>query len=206
MIRFLSAAFFLFGLCATAHAYQTGRDPVTAEATHVVGDVRVDGKALKRSTVLTKNAVITTGPRSYVRLLVKDPQNVIAIGPDSRMEFSLNDAAKEKKVVLDNGICRWQSQEKNDETAMQVHTKSAAFGVRGTDFLAKHDGKSGGSEIVVFDGRVLFRNAADAKDEKLLKDHQWGGVGGKFGRKIAPIKTLDDSTLDSFRAAWKPLE
>ena len=54
----------------------------------------------------------------------------------------------------------------------------------------------GETEIIMFDGEVMMENVNDKDNTALLKKGQWGGIGGRFGDKIAPVLDLPQAVLD----------
>jgi hypothetical protein len=72
------------------------------------------------------------------------------------------------------------------------------MGVRGTDFLAISNPLLGESELIVFDGTVDLHSGLDPSDSKLVTKGHWGGVGGRFGKKIGDLITLPANVLSHF--------
>ena len=185
---------------ATNPSTPTPATPPTAEVVKIVGSVKLEGVLLSKDTVISKPGVIETGPSSFVVLKIAKWGNTITIGPFSRMVLNF---AEDKKYTLENGTCRWKTIATdvtktltNKESAKgKIYTRYASMGVRGTDFLLTSQPLFGETEIVMFDGEVQMDNLEDKKNSIIIKKGQWGGFGGRFGKKINPPLTLSNEAL-----------
>ena len=155
------------------------------------GTVLFNGSPVKEGDIINQVGKIETKEKSFLKIKIEKWKNVISIGPSSIMELNFND---EKKYTLDEGSCRWKSFAQS-ETKGKIFTKLVSMGVRGTDFIVKANPEFNESEIVVFDGEVMFENLADKTNSELIKKGQWGGLGGRFGTKIQPPITLPENAL-----------
>lgn len=181
---------FSFFLCLNLWALPT------ATVKTLKGEVKFNGKVIKKSDVIKENGLIKTDPRSFVKIEITDWGTAIVIGPNSSMKLDLSAPDVEKKYEFLSGICRWKSLvTKSSEKKGKIFTKEVSVGVRGTDFLLTRNQHLNESEIIVFDGLVLFQNLADMKDSAEIKKGQWGGVGGRYGEKIGKIIDLPPSAL-----------
>lgn len=172
--------------------------PPTALVHKVIGQVLFDGKILKAGDKIEKNGLLETKEKSLVQLKIAAYNNTISIGPSSKMAFDL---AGEKKYTLDQGLCRWKTDVKNSlkESAKgKVYTKTVAMGVRGTDFLVKSFTLFGEVEIIMLDGEVQMENLEDPSNTVLVRKGQWGGMGGRYGKKIAPPIEIPAVALATF--------
>lgn len=168
----------------------------TATVKVLKGKVQFNGKEIKQSDVIKENGLITTSPRSFVKIEVADWNSAIVIGPASSMKIDLSSPDVEKKYEFLGGVCRWKSLvTKSEGKKGKIFTKEVSVGVRGTDFLLTRNEYLGESEIIVFDGLVLFSNLADQNDSAEIKQGQWGGVGGRYGEKIGKIIDLPPTAL-----------
>ncbi|HEY8278224.1 MAG TPA: FecR domain-containing protein [Bdellovibrionota bacterium] len=168
----------------------------SAKVEKLVGSAVFNGKEIKEGQVLDVNGTIETKKRAFIRLAMPIWNSSIVIGPETQMKLDLTSPKDKnpKRYELTNGLCRWISSMKSNQLkGSHVHTKSAALGVRGTDFEVQNRKDSGETEIIVFDGEVLLQSKL-ASSEQLVKKGQWGGVGGKFGKVIAkPIDVPEDA-------------
>lgn len=171
----------------------------TANVKTLKGEVKFNGAKVKLNDIIKESGLIKTDPRSFVKIEVPDWGTAIVIGPNSEMKLDLSGAEVEKKYEFMSGICRWKSLvTKTSEKKGKIFTKEVSVGVRGTDFLLTRNEHLNESEIIVFDGLVLFQNLTDANDSSEIKKGQWGGVGGRYGEKIGKIIDLPPSALKHY--------
>lgn len=133
----------------------------------VKGDVRVisasDGKEIKAKIgqkVYPKDTIIA-GVDSRAKIVMVD-NNEINISPDSKVviqSYEYNPEADTKKVnlnVLYGKIRAKVNQKYEGENRFQVKTPSAVAGVRGTDFMTSYSNDTKVTQIVTFEGSVVF--------------------------------------------------
>lgn len=193
---------FLVMILSLAFLTAFGEERPVASIERIVGTVTFEGKPVKKGDVIDRPGVIETKEKSLVQFKVAKWNNVISIGPASKM--TLNFSA-DKKYTLDDGVCRWKSAVGALKEAQagkgKIFTRNVAMGVRGTDFLVKVTPLFGESEIIMFDGEVKMDNLEDATNSVIIKKGQWGGLGGRYGKKINPPLDLPESVLTSAQAA-----
>ena len=196
------ALFLLFTAILPFMAIADDWDPQSpgpiAEVQKVVGQVFFNGLNLKVGDKIEKNGSLETRDKSMVQFKIAAYNNIITIGPRTKMTFNLTG---EKKYVLEEGSCRWKTEIKNalkSPAKGKIFTKTVAMGVRGTDFLVKSNALFGEVEIIMFDGEVLMDNLEDSDNSVIVKKGQWGGMGGRFGKKIAPPLDIPPSALAQF--------
>lgn len=164
----------------------------SAKVEKVVGTVIFNGKEVHEGESLSVNGTLETKKRSLLRLRMDLWNSTIVVGPDTKMALDLTSSkeVKPQRYQLKEGFCRWISSMKSDQMkGSHVYTKSAALGIRGTDFEILNREATGETEVIVFEGEVLLKSSR-AESEALLKKGQWGGVGGKFGATVAKPKDL----------------
>ncbi len=180
----LCLIFFSFGLMA---------ETPSGIISKLRGTVLFEGQKLSVGDAINKVGKIETQDKSYVQIKVEKWKNHISIGPNSKMELNFND---DKAYTLESGTCRWKTYLKGEPKG-KIFTKSVSMGVRGTDFFLKQTQLLGETEIIMFDGEVLMENLNDKTNTALIKKGQWGGIGGRFGQKIAPVLDLPQVILES---------
>lgn len=189
----LAISLFILVFSTISLAEETKPQPPSGIVTKLKGSVLFNGTSLKEGDLINKIGKIETKNKSYLQIKIEKWKNTISIGPNSVMELNFSD---EKKYTLEEGSCRWKSFGAS-EAKGKIFTKSVAMGVRGTDFFLKSNQNLGETEIIMFDGEVLMENLNDKENSALLKKGQWGGIGGRFGQKIAPVLDLPQIILDS---------
>lgn len=189
----LAVLFFFTLFSLTILAEEAAPTPPTAVVIKLRGEVLLDGRSLKEGDTIERPGKIDTKEKSYVQLKIEKWKNTISIGPNSHMILDFNDA---KKYTLESGTCRWRSFAESLSKG-KIHTRNVAMGVRGTDFFLKANTLLGETEVIMFDGEVLMENLKDKDNTAVIKKGQWGGLGGRFGEKIAPVLDLPKDLLDT---------
>jgi len=201
-MKTLSILFTIFITITNVFAQETlpNNTPPVALVHKIIGSAFFDGKEIKMGDSLSKNGLITTSNKSFIQLKIVKWNTSINLGSNSKMELNF---ASEKKYTLMDGYCRWKSLIRDAVTKSgggkgKIYTKNVAMGVRGTDFLIKSFPIFGETEIVMFDGEVLMENIDDKENSVVVTKGQWGGLGGRFGKKINPPLDLPKEVLTSF--------
>lgn len=163
----------------------------------LVGTVLFEGNPVKLGDTIEKAGIIETKEKSIIQLTIAKWNNSITIGPLSQMNLNFKD---DKKYTLDKGSCRWKTAVNAVKESIggkgKIFTPQVAMGVRGTDFILKSNPVLGESEVIMFDGEVKMDNLSDPENSVIVKKGQWGGVGGRYGKKIAPPLDLPQAVLD----------
>jgi len=171
-----------------------------ATVTHVKGKVMFEDKALIKGDVMARSGTLVTGPRSFVRVTIKEWENAITLGPNSKMQLDLRKKTTKKKYQFLSGSCRWKTLGKKKKGV--IYTRRVAMGVRGTDYLLKHDDMLNESEVVVFEGAVNMTNVANEK-VLVIREGQWGGLGGRFGESLKGPIDLPKKFVEKFDRTLK---
>ncbi len=170
-------------------------DLPVAEIIKLTGTVSFNGKNVLQGDKIRERGIIETSNKSFLLLKIDKWKNTISIGANTKMKLDFND---EKKYTIEEGICRWKSLGKS-EAKGKIYSTQASFGVRGTDFIIIENKLLKETEIVMFDGKVIFENLSDNKNKFELLPGQWGGIGGRFGEKIRPPLDLNENILKQFK-------
>ena len=120
-----------------------------------ISRARIGGKVFPKDTIIT-------GKDSRVKIVMID-NNEINISPDSQIQienYEYKSDGEKKNVMLNviYGKVRNKVEQKYDGEAstFQVKTPSAVAGVRGTDFLTGFSRATRKTEVVTFEGKVMF--------------------------------------------------
>ena len=168
--------------------------PPTGEVIRLQGKVLFQDKEIKQGDKIDRPGKIEVKDKSFIQIKIDKWKNVISIGGNSTMNLNFSD---EKKYTLEEGKCRWKSFAES-ESKGKIFTKNVSMGVRGTDFLLTYNPQLAETEIVMFDGVVHFENVDDKENAYDVKKGQWGGLGGRFGKKINQPIDLPPSLVESF--------
>jgi len=134
---------------------------------------------LKQGHQFDAAAVLTTKEKSILKIQLPDG-TLISVGPNSEMELSARDLKKPTIVNLIHGQIRGVVDENlkkdNSEHKVLIKTRSAALGVRGTDFYIVHNDQNNITSNITLKGKVDFYKN---DDEEILERHQEELDGGK---------------------------
>lgn len=122
-----------------------------------------DGKPLAEKQKVQPGTSVTTSARSFVRLLFAD-NTQLNVGPDTTMKIEATKAGEASLVDLVGGQIR--AKVTKDPLAgkdgapvkdkMVIKTKTAAMGVRGTDFNVSFNPQNNITALVTFEGNVAM--------------------------------------------------
>ena len=164
---------------------------------------------LKKGMWLKEGAIVTTQAKSFAKLLFIDKSSM-NIGPNSEMkikEFPKSDAGI---IQLMKGQIRskvtkdYMNMKDKKKSKLFIKTKTAAMGVRGTDFQVNFNPINQATSLVTFEGNVVMAQLHDLANmaitqsnlEKIVssdiavsvKKGQYSGASPKTPRATLPIK------------------
>ncbi len=176
----------------------------TAKVLKMRGDVTLNGIALSKGDSINSSGILKTKSKSFVKLEIAEWKNSIVLGPNGEINLDLSDNGNKsgKQFNFIKGRVRWFT-DKGMKSSGVIHTRQASIGVRGTDYLLIANSLLGETEIIVFDGKVQFQNSVDLKDSKIIKKHQWGGLGGRYGNQIGEVLDLPANVINAFSKQLK---
>jgi hypothetical protein len=172
----------------------------TATVIKLKGNVLFNGEKLSIGDVLTKNGLLEVKQKSYLKIKVEQYQSELTFAPGAQLKLSFKKESKKSPYTLLSGTMRWLTTGAKAKRKGVIKTKSAVFGVRGTDFLIIANPLLNESEIVCFDGEVVFVNKENTSDRKSILKNQWGGLGGRFGSSIGALLTLPKNIINHFKS------
>ena len=173
-----------------------------AEVVIVKGkSVTYAGKSISSGQKIETGALLKTGARSFVKILIKESKSFISVGPKSQVEIKEIEKSSQSKskITLLAGALRFKGIEgESGKEKPTLYTRNASMGIRGTDFLLKANPVLGESEIVLFTGLVQMTNLEDESNSEKIAPGQWGGIGGRFGPKVQKPIQLPSKALNGF--------
>lgn len=159
------------------------------------GKATFNGTRVKLDQTIEGKGEFIVGEKSYLKILLVESDTMIAIGSDSVTQIDFSLASQEQELNVVKGISRWIT---GKVRGKGMKSRNTIAGVRGTDFLMTYNPQLGETEIICFDGRVQLVNASDMTDSRLISKNQWGGLGGRFGQKLANVLTLSPELILTF--------
>lgn len=172
----------------------------TAQIVTLKGTATFQGKPLSKTSTLEGEGELVVGEKSYLKLKLKESQTEVVFGAHSSSKIDLSQPVEKQEVSLLKGVARWISGGKKGQG---VRTANATLGIRGTDFLTTYNPLLGETEVICFDGQVQMTNEQEKSDSKLVSKNQWGGIGGRFGKKLSEILTLTPELMKNFEEALR---
>lgn len=185
-----------------------------------------DGKTikLKKGMWLKEGAIVITQAKSFAKLLFIDKSSM-NVGPNSEMkikEFPKSDAGI---IQLMKGQIRskvtkdYMNMKDKKKSKLFIKTKTAAMGVRGTDFQVNYNPINEATSLVTFEGNVVMAQLHDLANmvvtqsnlEKIVssdiavsvKRGQYSGASPKTPRATLPIK-ISPIQLNKLQAVEVP--
>lgn len=141
------------------------------------GEVKVissDGKSsalLKKDDWLSEGSTVKTMDKSFVKLLFTD-QTQLSVGPNGQMVINTFPKDKPGVVTLLEGQIRSTvsrslgGEEKKESSKFYMQTKTAAMGVRGTDFEVIYNSQSQLTSLVTFSGTVSMAQVSEVDSNR----------------------------------------
>jgi len=118
-------------------------------------------KKLKKGDWITEGAKILTKNRSFVKLLFID-KSKMSLGPNSKMIVTKFPKKKAGIITLMKGQLRSQVTKNymkmtdKEKSKLFIRTKTAAMGVRGTDFQVNYNPENRNTSLITFEGVVAM--------------------------------------------------
>lgn len=114
---------------------------------------------LQKDQWVIEGQILKTGAKSFVKLLFVD-KSQMNLGPESQMEIAKFPKESAGVINLLSGSLRskvskdYRDNQETDKSKLIVKTKTAAMGVRGTDFQVSFDPKTEATGLDVWEGQV----------------------------------------------------
>lgn len=162
------------------------------------GSATFAGKPISQTSIMNGNGEITVAEKSYLKILLLESNTQIVLAANTVSKINFSAKAEAQELNLSKGIARWIT---GDKKGLGIKTPNAVMGVRGTDFFTSFNPLLGETEIICFDGKIQMTNIEDTDDSKEISKNQWGGIGGRFGKKLSEVLDLTPVLIQSFDSA-----
>ena len=118
------------------------------------------GESLSLKSQVQEGTSVSTGAQSFVKILFKD-NSQISIGPETTMKLANQSSDGATMVDLVSGQIRAKVtkdvlQSNSVKEKLLIRTKTAAIGVRGTDFNVTYNLQNDVTSVVTFEGSVVM--------------------------------------------------
>jgi hypothetical protein len=175
------------------------------EATAKMPDQTVINLHLKN--VIPDGATITTKDKSFVRLTFHD-KSQINIGPKSEMLINNFEKGKVGLVSIIQGQIRAEvskGPKEAEKSKLIIKTKSAAMGIRGTDFLVSFNPENKNTAIITFEGNVAFAKT-DEQEMSINSVDELEEIVSDSDRAVAVTDGLYSGALPELEHATIPIQ
>lgn len=205
---------FILGLALMLTHSLLAKDKGVVKAIIVKGDVKVliDGKvsAIKRGDWLPEGAQVKTEPKSFAKLLFID-KSTMNVGPDSQMKIDSFPKSEPGIITLVKGQVRskvtknYMDMSDKEKSKLFIKTKTAAMGVRGTDFQVSFNTENQSTSLITFEGavamakleanidsgrptQVALEKVVSSQSAVVVRRGQYSGASPQTRRVTVPIK------------------
>jgi len=166
-------------------------------------------KELKKGDWVDEGAQIQTKERSFVKLIFID-KSIMSLGPASQMEVAKFPKDKAGVITLLKGQLRSQVTKNymemdKSKSKLFIKTRTAAMGVRGTDFQVNYNPENMNTSLITFEGAVrmgainnlkskfvnqdrLERIVSDSTSVMVTRGTFSGVMPGIDSKPVAPVK------------------
>lgn len=116
---------------------------------------------VKNDQSLPEGATLQTADKSFVKLLFID-KSQMNLGPNSQMVINAFPKKEAGIITLVKGQIRSQvtkdymDNEDKDKSKLYIKTKTAAMGIRGTDFQVNYNPVNNNTALITFEGKVAM--------------------------------------------------
>lgn len=220
----MKVVFILFGLSFTNPLWALDK---VAQAVLLKGEVRVKSNkdqhvlVLKQGEWVGEGDIIQTAGKSFVKLLFID-KTQMNVGPESKMAISKFPQKEAGIITLLQGKIRSEvtkdmlkKSEENDKAKLFIRTKSAAMGIRGTDFQVVYNPENLMTSLVTFEGQVMMaqtdpdnppannnaqdmQNIVTSDNAVLVSEGQFSGANPQQETATIPVK-ISPAQLETLR-------
>lgn len=192
----------------------------TVEATNLDGSKQT----LKKGMWLKEGARVVTQAKSFAKLLFIDKSSM-NVGPNSEMKIKEFPKSEAGIIQLMKGQIRskvtkdYMNMKDKNKSKLFIKTKTAAMGVRGTDFQVNYNPVNEATSLVTFEGNVAMAQLTNLGDiavtqnnlEQIVssdqavevKKGQYSGASPKTPRATLPIK-ISPVQLETLKATEVP--
>jgi hypothetical protein len=203
-VKNLTIALFFFTFAVTDHVLAETK---VAKVVLLRGKVKakaLSGKvdSLKKNDWVTEGSLIQTAGKSFVKLSFVD-KSQMSLGPNSKMVVNKFSKKKAGLITLVKGQLKSKVTKdplQREKNKMFIKTKTAAMGVRGTEFKVIFNEDNQNTALITLEGEVSMakvdgpptsinelQNRLDAPGVVSVKEGQYSGAGAQ-SQATVPVK------------------
>ncbi len=181
----------LFSVSAFAKSHVAQVEQLRGHVTQLKPGARVATPVLLGDQIEEDTSVVT-GEKSFVRIKFTDG-SLLNLGPAGKVVVAQMPSEGAGVVSLLKGTLRTQVEKnrnsKEGENKFYIKTRSAAMGVRGTDFQTVYNPENKMTSLLTFKGEVAMANVKDEPTKVSVKTVR---VNNQDVEVEAPVKKVDD--------------
>lgn len=181
---------------------------------------KIDGKVvqLKKGAWIKEGAMVATADKSFVKLLFIDKSSM-NLGPNSQMQIKSFPKKDAGVISLMKGQLRskvtknYMDIKDKNKSKLFIKTKTAAMGVRGTDFQVNYNPINQTTALVTFAGAVAMAQLSErvrdnqrdlekivnSSNAVIVKKGQYSGASPKQSRVTIPVK-ISPAQLETMKS------
>ncbi len=156
----------LFTVSSLAYASADVAKVIIVRGTAMAKNPDGSVQQIKQGMWFKEGTQVKTEDRSFVKLLFID-KSQMNLGPNSQMKIDTFPESDAGIVTLVKGQLRskvsknYMQMDKKNKSKLFIKTKTAAMGVRGTDFQVNYNPENDFTSLVTFEGAVAMASLTD---------------------------------------------
>ncbi len=192
----------LITLLLSSHALLANQ--VIGSITKLRGDVSIlelghrEAKKAEVGQTVSKEASILTADKSFAQIILLD-KTQINLGPNSKIVLDQTAGGKVGVVGLLKGMLRTEvikeseNKDANNKDKLYIKTRTAALGIRGTDFQTNYNPENKITNLITFRGKVaMVKTQSDNMAEALNSAKAVMVESGKFAAISENLKNVTE--------------
>ena len=195
----------LFTLIFIIAVAPTYANPVIGSITKLRGEVTIlelgkrDAKKAVLGQTVTKEASILTSEKSFIQITLVDKTQV-SLGPSSKIVLDQTPSENIGLISLLKGKIRTEviknSETSTEKEKLYVKTRSAAMGVRGTNFETMFNPENNITNLITFRGQVALvktesedlHGSLKSKEAVLVEKGNFAAISDNLKNATEPVK------------------
>ncbi|MDD0852436.1 FecR family protein [Halobacteriovorax sp. GB3] len=156
----LIALALMFLACGFAHANLITVVNLSGKVSSIIPTQQEEEHVFKKKTYPTKT-IFKTKEKSFVQIQYLGINTTI--GPNSEVQITLPNSKKETHSMINLTKGKIRSWSKKNQGKLYIHSKSAAIGVRGTDFIVTYNPINRISSLLTLRGETEIQKRPDSE-------------------------------------------
>ena len=176
-------------LCLFSFAGEASQSIYKVRST--VGAVFCGDKVIRAGDVIHKSCYLTTHAGSNVYL--ERENQLVSIGENAKVQFN---GANNFKMT--SGIARAKAKKE-----IVINTNLSSVKVKNAEALVRTNDIFGETEVISLSGIVILSSLSSMEESAQITSSHWGGIGGRFSRKIGDLFVLNKGQMEIYQSILK---